>query len=513
MTSIVEMPAGVTGAPVPRRNAGLHFAMLFLFALVAGCYGVGAIGLLRVAYPVACFAFALRLYLRSRPGYVAFTCWVWFLSALVRRLADDKAGYQATSLILLAPYLVTAVSGLQLLTRFRNLARPRSLPFVLAFGAILYGTFVGLTRFSLQQMVPSILNWIVPLFFAFFLVESHREYEAIRRSIKSTFALATAVTGIYAAFQFFVLPGWDQYWLANVATNTFGEAEAMKIRAFSTMNAPVIFALVIMCTFLVTLCLKSRFRFVGVTAGLVGLLFSFNRSAWIGLAGGLIYLLVHATMRERGRILSALLVGALIAPLVLIVPGVGQLVVDRLITMADPTGNVSFQARLEGYEAALATLATEPYGEGVASPDLVHYTIEDDDSIGPHDSLILELLYSLGWCGTFFYLAALAILLARTFSHPATAHPFEKSMKAAIAALFAQCLLNDIVYGEIGVFLWSAGALQLAAIAHSEEEREAEELVPATIMLPGLSGPAFPGPGLVTASPVRPASPADAPPS
>lgn len=457
----------------PDRDFTLVGAVIGLVILIAGCYFVGAIGAMRVGYPLACFGVAIWLYTRSRPKYVAFTCWIWFLSALVRRFADFKGGYQEPSMVLLAPYLVTAVSGIDLFTRMRDLLKPRSIPFVCAFVAILYGTVVGLTKYSPQQMAQMILNWVVPLFFAYFLVESYEQYEEIRHSLQRTFLVATLLMGAYGIYQFFLLPPWDVLWLSNVKTTTFGVPEPMQLRGFSTMNAPVIFALTIMGTLLASLVVKSKMRLLVVICGFLGLLFSFNRSAWIGLVAGTIFILIKERMRERLRILAAMAVAFLVTWSVVLIPGVREPVTDKLQTMMDARNDISLQARIEGYEAALSELADEPFGEGVASPDIDHPTMENDDKIGPHDSMILELLYSLGWSGTFAYLVGFGIVIGRTIVHKATNLPFENSMKAVIVALFAQCLLNDIVYGEVGWMLWTAGALQLAAITHAEAAQEA----------------------------------------
>ena len=482
-------PQTAPDSTAPARDFTLVGAVIGLVLLIAGCYFVGAIGAMRIVYPLASFAVALWLYTKSRPDYVSFTCWIWFLSALVRRFADFKGGYQEPSIILLAPYLVTFVSGIDLLTRARDLLKPRSIPFVCAFVAILYGTVVGLTKYSPQQMAQMILNWLVPLCFAFFLVESYEEYEAIRRSLQRTFLGATLLMGAYGIYQFFFLPPWDVLWLSNVKTTTFGIPEPMQLRGFSTMNAPVIFALTIMGTLLVSLVVKSRLRLVVVICGFLGLLFSFNRSAWIGLVAGTIFILIKEKMRERLRIIAAIAVAFLITWSVVLIPGVREPVTDKLQTMMDARNDISLQARLEGYESALTELSNEPFGEGVASPDIDHPTMENDDKIGPHDSMILELLYSLGWCGTFAYLIGFAIVIGRTVIHKATDRPFENSMKALIVALFAQCLLNDIVYGEVGWMLWAAGAVQLAAIAHAEWKQEVSAASP--VLTPELARPSL----------------------
>ena len=464
----------IASSTIRHANTAAKYLVGAFVALTAGCLALGAAGMLRLAYPVLAVAVAGYLFARSKPTYVGFTCWIWFLSPLVRRLVDFKGGWQEESTILLAPYLVTAVSGLDLLTHLRSLGRARSIPFVLAFAAVGYGVVVGFTKYSLVQMAPAILNWIVPLCFAFFLVESHPDYQAIRRSFESTFLIATFLIGVYGIYQFFFLPPWDKLWLENVKTTTFGVAEPMELRGFSTMNAPVIFALTMMATLLVVLGLRSKFRFIAGTCGLLSLILSFNRSAWLGFVAGALFVVWKMGARERTRVVFAFIVCALLSPVLLVVPGVKDLITEKMETMANPAQDVSYQARIEGYQNAFAMLAHEPFGEGVGSPDIDHNTMENDDAIGPHDSLILELLYSLGWCGTAFYLAGVGLVTWRAFARSATNHPFETSMKAVLVAFFAQCLLNDVVYGGVGFFFWSAGAMQLAAIAHAEKESPAE---------------------------------------
>ena len=60
-------------------------------------------------------------------------------------------------------------------------------------------------------------------------------------------------------------------------------------------------------------------------------------------------------------------------------------------------------------------IAEEPWGEGIGSTDTLHNTEGDDDMIGPHDSTLLEFLYSLGWGGTLIYGLGLALLGLQLF--------------------------------------------------------------------------------------------------
>jgi hypothetical protein len=344
----------------------------------------------------------------------------------------------------------------------------------LAFGAVAYGVVIGLTKYSIVQIAPAILNWLVPLCFAFFLVESHSDYDAIRRSFESTFLIGTLLMGVYGVYQFFFFPPWDLLWLKNMKTTAFGSAEPMEIRAFSTMNAPVIFGLTIMTTLLVVLCSKSSFRLIAGIFGCLGLTLSLERASWLGFVIGGLFVVWKMNARERRRIIIPAIIVCALSPIVSVVPEVRDVIEEKIKSTTNLDQDVSYQARIVGYQNAFALLAREPFGEGVGSPDIDHNKVDFDDTIGPHDSLFLELLYSLGWSGSALYLAGMGLITWRAFTHSATEDPFEISMKGVWVAFFAQCLLNDIVYGGVGVFFWSAGAVQLAAIAHAEDESVAE---------------------------------------
>lgn len=446
----------------------LVFAAFVTFTAVMLLAGAGSV--LRIAYPIGSVLVALFLYVKHKPLYIGFVMWMWFLSAFVRRLVDGQAGFQEPSPVLLAPYLVTAVSGLALVTKARSLALPRSIPFVLALSAIAYGIVVGATQFPLLKMLTAIINWVVPIFLAFCLVECHEQYDEIRQVVTKSFLYATIVMGAYSIYQFFIFPAWDKLWLQNMRTTTFGSPEPMEIRAFSTMHAPVVFGLTIMCTLLVVLGAKGKIKFLAGGCGLAGLALSLNRSAWLGFTVGAAFVVWQMSMRDKLRIVTALLVCALISPAILLVPGTNDLLVEKVGTFGNISSDVSYQARVEGYMGALNTLAQEPFGEGVASPELAHRTLDNDDAIGPHDSLFLELLYSLGWLGTACYLAAIAIVLVQGFTNTSTKGMFETLMKAIMIALLAQSLLNDFVMGAVGAIFWIAGGMLLAAVAKEKSE-------------------------------------------
>jgi hypothetical protein len=179
-------------------------------------------------------------------------------------------------------------------------------------------------------------------------------------------------------------------------------------------------------------------------------------------------------MRQRVRLAFAVFVcGAFLMGLTQ-VPVVHDLLLQRIDTFSDPSQDVSFSARVLGHEQAFHQIAQEPFGEGLGSTDNDHNTEGDDDIIGPHDSTVLETLYSLGWIGTLVYalgLGSLAFQLIR----PGHRDSFVVSSKAILVGFAAQCLLNSVMIGVLGFMVWTFASMSLAAADRSETAETAEE--------------------------------------
>jgi len=150
------------------------------------------------------------------------------------------------------------------------------------------------------------------------------------------------------------------------------------------------------------------------------------------------------------------------------ISAVNDLVGERIRTVSDPSHDVSYTARIEGHQEAFRQLAQEPFGEGLGSTDTEHGTEGDDDFIGPHDSSILEFLYSLGWIGTLIYamgLGAMGLQLMRS----GRSDPFVLSSKAIIIGFIAQCLLNSVLLGVLGFMVWMFASMSLAQMDLAEQ--------------------------------------------
>ena len=454
----------------------VYGAMIVIPAL---CIAGGQAGLLKLVFPVLSLISGSFLLWRSKPAFVGLVFWLWFLTPFLGRIADFQSGWTPSSPVELAPYITAGLAGLPLLTSLRILGNRRSLPYVCALVSILYGLILGLVSLPLFDVLRALLNWIVPVLFGLFLYDNRELYPEFRRVIEKSFLYGVMITGAYGIYQFFMLPDWDRLWMLNVQLNSFGAVEAMKIRVFSTMNAPAIYAAVTACGLLVLFSLNGRLRLLSAACGFLALMLTVSRASWLSLVAGAVYLMIRASMRQRVRLaIAAFACGVFLLALTQI-PVVHDLLMQRMETFSDPSQDVSFSARIEGHEQAFRQIAQEPFGEGLGSTDAKHNTEGDDDIIGPHDSTVLEFLYSLGWIGTLVYavgLGSMAFQLRRAGRNDA----FVISAMAILVGFLAQALLNSVMIGVLGFMVWTFASLSLAAADRSKQapDEAAENIKP-----------------------------------
>jgi O-Antigen ligase len=475
----IAQPRYVSVAQDTKRTVAYRTQVIavFLIMIVIPALAIagGQAGVLRVAFPALSVVAGGFLLWRSKPAYVGLVLWLWFLTPFLGRMADFQGGWTPNSSVEVAPYLAAALSGLPLLASIRTFGSRLVLPYACALVAILYGLLLGLISLPLFDVLRALLNWAVPVLFGLFIYQNHNLYIEFKRVIERSFLFGTLLTGAYGIYQFFALPDWDRLWMLNVQLNSFGAVEAMKIRAFSTMNAPAIFAAVTMCGLLLLFNISGKLRLLAAGCGFIGLMLTVSRASWLGLAAGGIYLILKAEMRQRVRLVFAAFACCAFLIGVTQIPAVHDLLLQRMESFSDPSQDVSFAARVVGHERAFRQLAQEPFGEGLGSTDANHNTEGDDDIIGPHDSTILEFLYSLGWVGSLVYGVGL-VLLAFQMKLAQRNDSFVVSAKAILVGFAAQCLLNSVMIGVLGFMVWTFASMCMAASDRANATGRAEEV-------------------------------------
>jgi O-Antigen ligase. len=447
-------------------------ALVIVVLIPALCMLTGQAGILRFVFPLLSVGVGGFLLWRSKPLYVGYVMWLWFLTPFIARIVDFQGGWTPANPVEIAPYMNAALSGLPLLASIHRLATWRKLPYVCALVAVLYGFILGVVYLPLFNVFRALVNWLVPVLFGLYIYENGEYYVEFRRVISKAFLLGTLILGIYGAYQFFVLPDWDRAWMLNVRMNSFGEIEAMKTRAFSTMNAPAIYAAVTATGLLLLFNLRGKMRLLAIASGFVGLVLTLSRASWLSLAVGCAYLVIFLSMRERYRLMLGALSCFAILLSVAQIPAVHDIIWQRVETFTQPGQDVSYSARVEGHDVALRQIAEEPWGEGIGSTDTLHNTEGDDDIIGPHDSTLLEILYSLGWIGTLIYGVGMFLLAVRLF-RAGRGDYFALAAKAILIGLFAQALLNSILLGVLGFMVWTFASMCLAEMEQRKHVSEA----------------------------------------
>ncbi len=475
MTTTVH-PVALAFAPRPiqdEHKLQTYGALAVIVLIPALLILINEAGLLRVVFPALSLGVGGILLWRSKPLYVGLVFWLWFLSPFLARMADYQGGWTPTSAVEIAPYAAAAISGIPLLTKIQRLATWKTLPYICALMAILYGFVLGVTYLPLFNVLRALVNWIVPIIFGLFIYEYGEYYREFRQVIGKAFLWGTLILGVYATYQFFGLPEWDRAWMLNVQMNSFGEIDPMKTRAFSTMNAPAIYAAVAACGLLLLFNVKGKLRLLAAAAGFIGMILTLSRASWLSFTAGCIYLVIFLSLRERYK----LAIGAATCLLFLIglaqVPALNEIIWQRVHTFAQPGQDISYSARVEGHALAIQELAQEPWGEGIGSTDTLHNTEGDDDMIGPHDSTLLELLYSLGWAGTITYSLGIMLLGLQLF-RSGRGDYFALSGKAILLGLFAQVLLNSIMLGVLGFMFWTFASMCLAQAEYGQPEQITE---------------------------------------
>jgi hypothetical protein len=448
--------------------AWLAIGALILFTLA--CYVVGAGALLRLAFPAGCFLVGVFLYVRYPVLYIGFTWWVWFLTALIRRLVDFRSGWVDPSTLLLAPFLVTLITAATFLRYFPKANRMGGLPFILAFLAVFYAFMIGLVNFQPVLVFRTMLDWVSPLFFGFHLFVNWREYPKYRKNIQTVFVWAVLLTGSYGIFQYLTAPEWDRFWLIQTKLTSFGDPEPLGIRVWSTMHSPGPFAVVMMAGLLLLFSDTSPLRIPSSVAGYLAFLLSMARGAWGGWVVGLLSLLTNLKPKLQMRlILTILIMAVCVVPLATIEP-FGSIISDRFESFSNLEKDQSYQDRSANYERNINIALSNVLGNGIGGT----WVIDEDGKLIQIvlDSGILDTFFALGWFGALPYLGGLFMLLYNVYQgSEARSDSFANAARSISLAIVFQLVFSSLMISLGGIVLWGFLGLSLGAKKYYQHQR------------------------------------------
>ena len=457
----------------------LAYAALF-FTVAVGAAGfapplAAAVGFV---YPlVALFAAALLLW--RRPAlYLGFSWWVWFLTPEVRRLVDYRVGYTETSLVMLAPFLVSGVALIAVLPRLSQLPRPYRLPLAFVTFGLLYAYGVGVLYNGPLTATFDLLTWGVPVIAGAYVLTHTQHAAAFGEVTRRAFIWGLLVLGLYAAVQYFYLPAWDGYWMDNAGLGSIGSSEPLQVRVFSTLNSPGPFAAVMMAGLLLVFTRGGLVTALGAGAGFLGFALAAVRATWAGWLVGFVVVAASLPLRLRARLLGTLFLLVLVAAPLFMVGPVAGLLSQRLQTFTKLGSDVSFNERLALYSSLPEFTAGNPLGRGLGSTGVASSLSSQTPSLQNLDSGIIAVIYSFGILGTLYFVGGAAALLGAALRGGLRSRNVTDASYIGITvAAVSQLAFGNAWGGVSGMLLWVFPCLYLASRYQAElGQRESVQL-------------------------------------
>jgi hypothetical protein len=460
-------------------------AFLVWFAAIGGSLALAALfvahqgTLLRIAVPAVATAIAAAMYFRRPIGYIHFTLWTWFVTPLIRRVIDWRFGFEEQSLVLLAPFVVTAIAGITILRESRRARELQLTPYLLCGAGILYGFLVGIIRWelhssaaeSLGSVVYGLFVWMAPLLFGLHLHLHWQSYEAQKSAILSTFKWGVLILGVYGIYQYAAPPAWDCAWLEGLPggyeTNSFGRPFPYEIRVWSTLNSPGIFAAMMLPGLVLLTLTKSKIKPLVAAAGFGAFLLSLVRTGWLAWILAMFLLGIS----QRSAILRKFLLLLLLLPLCLIpvffIPQFQQTIEDRVGTMTDLDHDGSLNDRKRMYEVVTSELLNEPSGVGLLNGS----TFSVDDM--PLDSGLIQTTLMLGLIGTALYAAGILTCIAgmvrRRNWREGPTDEFAGACRVIFLSMIVELIGSNVFVNFFGCMLWAFYGLWAGSRAFAEQ--------------------------------------------
>jgi hypothetical protein len=454
MNQLINQPlAPSTTMPYQRSPIGAWIGIIGFIGIIGLFLVLGLGRLLQYVYPLLAMLLGLFLYSRYAILYSGLTWWLWFLTPLVRRLVDYRIGFTDPSPILLAPFLVSLIAIPSLLKAIPQSRRRDCLPYTLAFASVMYGLLVGLLSSSSKVVLISLLEWLSPIVFSAHLFLNWRQYPLYKQHIYRVFLVGVLITGAYGIYQYLMAPEWDRIWLEGTKLLSAGQPEPMKIRVWSTMHSPGVFAPMMMAGLILLINSSHPIGFGANALGYLAFLLSLVRAAWLGWVVAIVTLITTLKPRfQMQMIVTAMVLALLITPLAAN-ESFSQVIGTRLSSFSDISTDQSKQDREETYHRSMQYALTNFVGDGLSKGEKAE----------GFDSGILTILISLGWVGAIPYVGALSMIIMLLIKSPYVAcDPFAAAAKSITLAMLVKLLFGFVMLGLPGMILWSFASLGLA---------------------------------------------------
>jgi hypothetical protein len=441
-----------------------------LVLITAACVVLHLGRILTYLFPFMIFVMAIVFQRKSPSAYVRLLIISLVFTPFVRRLADWASSYTDPSPLLVAPLLAPFASLLSI--RYRDLLRPRELPFVLAGIGILYGLAIGLlsNHISLSIFI-SFMRWSNPLVWGLYVVQKQDERSGLSETLVTTLRWATLICAIYGLIQVVSPLPWDTLWLKsqleNSGTASFGtDASAFGFRLFSTLNSCGVAAPILGIGTIAWLASSSKFRFVALVLLVAGVFLTMVRTEWLCLPVSIVLLAILAG-KHRAPIVRAVLFAGIALALVASTVGAAEpdmmgKLTERLTGFGQGSKDQSYSARTTAMAQGLRMLLHMPFGAGLGFLDTPAYDatpMSFSSGAAGGDLALVGMFFDLGYVGAIAYSLGVCMVLVSMFRHRAR----DKMTSAMLITIAVSTVLhfwsNIPFVAPEAFFFWASAAL------------------------------------------------------
>ena len=447
---------------------------LFLPVLL---YAAHLAALAKFTYPAMAFLLAGYFYSKKSSWYAGFVVWLFCAAPFVRRLVDEQAGFNASSPVLLAPYVACSFAGFALVALLHRRPLVEARPFLVFLVCVGYGLILAIANGRFLSGIIDAMKWSAGPLFALYVILNADRAGSVHRIVGSALLIAVPLMSIYGIFQYLAPAVWDIDWVKNIqlvepGLASMGTPIPYGLRVFSTMNSPGSFAAFALVGILVALQRRFLLMLPLVALMAVALLLTQYRAIWGGTLLGVLYLGIAGTTGLRVRIVACAFTVVMLMSSSVFVPQSQQAISQRLESIGDLRSDRSGEDRKQQYDNFFSGESGDVIvGSGLAIDGISSRL--DGRPAPAIDSGIILVFTAFGvGVGTLVFLGLIGSV-AVSFSRFAGTSPPIIGYRAVAFASFCQIPFGSIFVGESGFCVWLF--LGLAA-ARAHKGRDAQRL-------------------------------------
>jgi len=445
-------------------------AWMMAATLLVATAGIGLVAgsVARPIFLTCCLVVGFVAWRQSPQAHLKALITLFCFAPLVRRIIDLHAGYDTNGITLVGPLLTMAAPALLTFSDLTSdrLKHPQLGPVLTVGATIVYAVALSLFQGDWINAASGAVKTLTPLAYAAALMSTRVPPDKLIQAAASSFVVVLPIMGLYGIYQYIDPPEWDRLWMMSATILSAGQPVPYGVRTFSVLNGPASFATFTAAGLLLVLFLRrSPWSLALMLPAAIALLLSMYRTAWVALAAGIVFCLFFRATRDRAAIslagVAAVVAGTIFTPF-------GDVILDRLSTLAQGAGDGSVRERLEQFTAMWMRPDSGLIGSGFENVD-----------VGTAGSMAIDGMLMTCWItmGLAVGMICIGALLWAIGNAIAAATYDRRETTIVIGALalgvLTQLPLANIISGELGFLFWTFVIMFPATLAPEPVRRRA----------------------------------------